>query len=79
MYPVTSLFAAFDEQLIVIALRAVGYIHQDVRIAQRLLDACASDIHRASRQVIARWLPAHHLIHLRRAITRGYYDSLIFI
>ena len=31
--PVTSLFAAFDEQLIVIALRAVGYIHQDVRIA----------------------------------------------
>ena len=63
--PIAPLLAAFDEQFIVIPFRAVCDIHQYVRIAQRLLDAHTSDIHRASRQMITRWRPAHCLIHLR--------------
>ena len=77
MNPIAPLLIALDEQLIVILLRAVGYIEQDTRIPNRLLDAHASDIHRASRQVIARWRPAHGLIHLRRAIARCNNDGVV--
>ena len=65
--PVAALLISLDEQLIVILLRAVRDVQQDVRIAQCLLKALTSDIHRTPRQVIARGRPAHSLIHLRRA------------
>ena len=33
MYPIPPLLIAFDQQLIIITFRTVGYIHQYVRIA----------------------------------------------
>ena len=68
--PVAPLLISFDKQLIVILLRAVRDVQQDVRIAQCLLKALASDIHCTSRQVVTRGRPAHGLIHLRRPIPR---------
>ena len=68
--PVAALLIPLDEQLIIILLRAVRDVQQDVRIAQCLLKALASDIHRTPRQVVARGRPAHRLIHLRRPIAR---------
>ena len=47
--PIMTLGVPFDEELIEIALGAVGYIQKDVGIAKRLLYSDASDIHGATR------------------------------
>ena len=68
--PVVALGRALDEQLIKVPLRAIGDIQQNVRIAKRLFDAHATDVHRAARQMVARWRAPYRLVHLRRTITR---------
>ena len=52
MNPIVTLLIAFDEKLIVITLRTIGNIQQDVRIAKRLFYSYTSNIHRTARQVI---------------------------
>ena len=79
MNPVAALLASLDEQLIVILLRAVRDVQQNVRIAEGLLDACASDIHSATRQMIRGRRSTCQLIHLRRAIPRGNDNRFITI
>ena len=49
MNPIVTLLIAFDEKLIVITLRTIGNIQQDVRIAKRLFYSDASDIYGAAR------------------------------
>ena len=53
--PMTASVIAIDEEFIKIPLGAFRDIQQDRGITDGLLKALHMDIHRAARQVVARW------------------------
>ena len=56
MDPVAASLVALDVELIIVALRTVGYIQQDRGIADGLFESRHMDVHRAARQMVARRL-----------------------
>ncbi len=67
VYPVASVTAPFDDQLVELLTALVADVQQDGRIADGLLHANTSDIGRAPRQVVAVLGTTHSLIHFLTA------------
>ena len=55
----------FYQQLIKVLLVQVADVEQYRRVAQRLFDTDATDIHGAARQMVTRWHTSHCLVDLR--------------
>ena len=65
--PVGALGRPFDEQFVIVALRAVGNVEQDGCIADGLFDAQTTDIHGTARQVVRPLRAPDGLVHRLRA------------